>query len=396
MSLATGSALALPAPDGSVASYDPGPAPQLPASDSRPPASRAAFAAAHVVADPLATGDPLTAPAIDWEATIAFRRHLWAHGLGVADAMDTAQRGGPLGWELAAQLIRRSAAEARATGGRLACGAATDQLEPGAPTTPDRIRDAYLEQCELIESEGATPVLMASRHLAAAARGPAEYAEVYGAVLSQVTQPVILHWLGAAFDPALSGYWGAAEPEGALDTVAGLIADHAPRVDGIKVSLLDTSLEVELRRRLPDGVRVYTGDDFNYPELIRGDGERASDALLGIFDPIAPVAAAALRALDGGDPDRYDALLAPTVPLARHMFSAPTAHYKVGVVFIAYLNGHQRHFRVLGGLEGARSIVHLAELFRLAEAAGALEDPERAASRFHPVLAAAGVEQPNR
>ena len=394
MSVATRTTLALPAGDGSVESYAPGPAPVLPAPDGRPIRSRACFAAAHVVADPLATGDPGVRPAVDWDATLAFRRHLWSYGLGVADAMDTAQRGGALGWPLARELIRRSAAEARAAGGRLACGAATDQLDPDAPASLEEIRDAYLEQCELIEGEGATVVVMASRQLAAAAGGSGDYRRVYDAVLERARRPVILHWLGEAFDPALAGYWGCADPVDSIDVVADLIADHRGRVDGIKVSLLDAGLEVALRRRLPDGVRLYTGDDFNFPELIRGDAHGASDALLGVFDAIAPVAAAALRALDEGDPERFDRLLAPTVPLARHMFAPPTAHYKVGVVMLAYLNGHQDHFRMLGGLEGARSIAHLADVMRLADAAGALADPERAARRFRPVLQLAGVDQP--
>jgi Protein of unknown function (DUF993) len=393
VSVATQSGLMLPQADGSLAAYSPGPAPDLPAPDGRPPRTRTCLAAAHVVADASATGDPVAEPAVDWEATMAFRRYLWSYGFGVADAMDTAQRGGALGWPLTRELIRRSAAESRATGGRLACGASTDQLEPGAHASLEEIRDAYLEQCELIESEGATVALMASRHLAAAARGPDDYRAVYDPVLERLREPAILHWLGAVFDPALAGYWGAADPADALDAVARLIADHAARIDGVKVSLLDAGLELALRERLPDGVRLYTGDDFNFPELIRGDARGASDALLGVFDAIAPVAAAALRALDDGDLDRYDRLLAPTIPLARHMFAAPTGHYKVGVVLVAYLNGHQRHFRMLGGMESARSIVHLAEVLRLADAAGVLADPERAAHRFRPLLELAGVDQ---
>ena len=394
MSAASGARLNLPAADGSLTRWSPGPAPELPGPDGRPPRTRACLAAAHVVADPAAPGDPVAEPAVDWEATMAFRRHLWSYGLGVADALDTAQRGGALGWPLARELILRSAAESRSSGGLLACGAATDQLEPGAPASLDRIRDAYLEQCELIEAEGATVVLMASRHLAAAANGPADYRAVYDAVLERSRAPVILHWLGAAFDPALAGYWGAEDPAHALDAVVGLLIDHTERVDGIKVSLLDASLEIALRERLPESVRVYTGDDFNFPDLIRGDARGTSDALLGVFDAIAPIAAAALRALDDGDPEGFDRLLAPTVPLARQMFAAPTAHYKVGVVLLAYLNGHQDHFRMLGGLEGARSITHLADVVRLADAAGALADPERAAGRFRPVLQLAGVDQP--
>ena len=393
MTVATGAQLILPAADRTLARYSPGPAPELPAPDGRPPRTRTCFAAVHVVADPAVAADPVAEPAVDWDATMAYRRHLWSYGFGVADAMDTAQRGGALSWPLVRELIRRSAAESRATGGRLACGAGTDQLDDRPGSSLAQIRDAYIEQCELIEAEGATVALMASRQLAAAAGAPGDYRKVYDAVLERAGDPVILHWLGAAFDPALAGYWGAEDPADAVDLVASLIADHAERVEGVKVSLLEARLEVELRERLPRGVRLYTGDDFNFPELIRGDERGASDALLGIFDPIAPVAAAALRALDDSDLDRYDRLLAPTVPLSREIFATPTGHYKVGVVLIAYLNGHQNHFRMLGGLEGARSIVHLSEVFRLADAAGVLADPERAARRFRPVLEVAGVGQ---
>jgi hypothetical protein len=391
--VAAPSALILPLANGSLARYEPGPAPELPDPDPHPARSRVAFAAAHVVADPCAPGDPVAEPRLDWDETMAYRRHLWSHGLGVADAMDTAQRGGGLDWPAARELIRRSAAEARSVGGRLACGASTDQLDPRTPASLPRIRDAYREQRELIEAEGATVVLMASRQLAAAADGPRDYRAVYDAVLEGASRPVILHWLGEAFDPALAGYWGAGDPAAAVEPLGALIADHAERIDGIKVSLLDARVERELRHRLPEGVRLYTGDDFNFMELIRGDAEGASDALLGIFDAIAPLAAAALRALDSGEPDRYEEILRPTVPLARHIFGAPTAHYKTGLVFLAYLNGHQRHFRMLGGEEGARSIVHLAELFRIADRAGLLVDPELAATRFRPLLALAGVDQ---
>ena len=394
MSLATGRELIVPEADGSLVRYSPEAAPVTPDPDRRPARTRTCFAAAHVVADPSATGDPLTEPALDWDATMAYRRHLWSYGLGVADAIDTAQRGGALTWPLARELIRRSAAEARTGGGRLACGAGTDQLDPRTGISLGRIRDAYVEQCELIEAEGATAVVMASRELAAAASGPGDYRAVYDAVLQRAHRPVILHWLGAVFDPALAGYWGAEDPADALDSVVGLIADHPERIEGIKVSLLDAGLEVALRERLPAGVRLYSGDDFNFAELIRGDDQGHSDALLGVFDPIAPVAAAALRALDDGDLERYDRLLEPTVPLARRMFAAPTGRYKVGVVFLAYLNGHQSHFRMLGGMEGARTIVHLGEVFRLAAEAGVLTDPERAARRFRPLLELAGVDQP--
>ncbi|HEY8466349.1 MAG TPA: dihydrodipicolinate synthase family protein [Solirubrobacterales bacterium] len=394
MAITAAQQLALPTADGGVERYVPGAAPELPAPTGKPPRTRVAIAAAHVVCDPLAPGDPIAEPAIDWDATLAYRRHLWSYGLGVAEAMDTSQRGGALTWPLAQELIKRSAAEATAVGGRLVCGAATDQLDPAAPAPLEEITAAYLEQCTLIEGVGATPVVMCSRHLARTARGAEDYRRVYDEVLGEASGPVMLHWLGEVFDPALRGYWGAVDPAEAIDAVADLIAAHAERVDGIKVSLLDDELERELRDRLPDGVRVYTGDDFNYPTLIRGDERGHSDALLGIFDAIAPVAAAALGALDAGDLERYDELFAPTVPLARHIFAAPTGSYKAGVVLLAYLNGHQSHFRMLGGMESARSALHYAELFRLADRAGVLADPERAAARMRPVLELAGIEQP--
>jgi hypothetical protein len=337
-----------------------------------------------VVADPLAGGDPSGPAQLDWEATLAFRRHLWAHGLRVAEAMDTAQRGMGLDWATTQELIRRSVAEAHAVGGQLACGAGTDQLVRGSL---DEVRAAYEEQLAFVEGEGAPAILMASRALAAAASGPDDYREVYGSLLAQASEPVILHWLGDMFDPRLAGYWGSGDLDAAADVVVDIIAGAPGKVDGIKVSLLDASREVALRERLPEGVRMYTGDDFNYPELIRG----GSDALLGIFDAIAPVAAAAMRALDDEDLDRYDALLGPTVPLSRHIFAAPTPYYKTGVVFLAFLNGHQQHFRMVGGLESGRSVLHLAELFVLADRAGLLRDPELASDRMRHVLALAGV-----
>jgi hypothetical protein len=303
--------------------------------------------------------------------------------------MDTAQRGMGLDWAATRELIRRSVAEAHAVGGRLACGAGTDQVAVRASL--DEIRAAYEEQCAFIEGEGAPVILMASRALAAAASGPDDYRELYRAILSQLERPAVLHWLGEAFDPALAGYWGGADLDAATDVVLGVIEDNRDKVDGIKISLLDDAREVALRRRLPDGVRMYTGDDFNYPSLIRGDAHGHSDALLGIFDAIAPVAAAALHALDDGDSERYDALLAPTVALSRHIFAPPTYYYKTGVVFLAYLNGHQDHFRMVGGLESARSVVHLAELFALADQAGLLRDPDLAAARMRLVLALAGA-----
>jgi len=352
--------------------------------------SRVAYAAAHVVADPLADNTPGAPAQLDWEATLAFRRHLWAHGLGVADAMDTAQRGMGLDWPTTRELIRRSGAEAKAAGGRLVCGAGTDHLPPG-PASLDQIVAAYVEQCAVVEDAGAGVVLMASRQLAASARGPADYATVYERVLAQVSGKVVLHWLGPMFDPGLDGYWGSASLDEATVAFIQIIKEHADRIDGLKMSLLDARREIDVRRQLPPGVRCYTGDDYNYPELILGDDSGHSDALLGIFDAIAPVAAAAIRALDAGDRVGYDRLLTPTVPLSRHVFETPTFHYKTGVVFLAWLCGHQDHFVMVGGMQSARSVVHLSKLFMLADGAGLLPDPELAARRMRQLLDVAGV-----
>jgi hypothetical protein len=382
-------ALRLPRPDGRLEPYAPG-EPAAFAARPSPPTSRVAFAAAHVVADPLAC-EPDGPAVLDWEATMAFRRHLWAHGLGVAEAMDTAQRGMGLDWPAARELIRQTAAEARATGGRLACGASTDHAEPASLRTPADVRAAYEEQCAFVEGEGAQAIVMASRALAAIATEPDDYREVYGAVLAGLDRPAILHWLGEPFDPALAGYWGATSLDDAADVLISIIAEHADKVDGVKVSLLDDRREIELRRRLPDGVRLYTGDDFNYPSLIAGDEAGHSDALLGVFDAIAPAAAAALHALDDGDAAAYHEILDPTVPLARRLFEAPTSRYKTGIVLLAYLNGHQDHFRMVGGLESMRSVVHLADLFVLADRAGLLRDPALAVARMGEVLALSGV-----
>ncbi|GAA4840663.1 dihydrodipicolinate synthase family protein [Kitasatospora terrestris] len=356
----------------------------------RPPTSRTAFAAAHVVADPLGANAPGAPAVVDWDATLAFRHHLWALGLGVADAMDTAQRGMGLDWAATRELITRSGAEARAVGGRLACGVGTDQLT-GPASGLDRVLGAYREQLAVVQAAGAQPILMASRALAATARGPEDYLRVYGELIAEAERPVVLHWLGEMFDPALAGYWGSADLDLATDTVLTLIKDHAERIDGIKVSLLDADREVALRRALPAGVRLYTGDDFHYPELIRGDELGYSDALLGVFDPIAGVAAAALHALDAGELERYEELFAPTLPLARHLFAAPTFHYKTGIVFLAWLAGHQEHFTMVAGAQSGRSVPHLVELFRLADAAGVLPDPELAVDRMRKYLALAGV-----
>nr|WP_233512324.1 DUF993 family protein [Micromonospora deserti] len=353
---------------------------------------RVAYAAAHVVADPRAENVPGAPAAVDWDATLAFRRYLWSHGFGVAEAMDTAQRGMGLDYPTARELVRRSAAAARAEGGAICAGVATDQL-PAGPATLEEIRKAYAEQLADVQDAGARPVLMCSRHLAAAARSADDYLDVYGRLIDDADGPVVLHWLGPAFDPALAGYWGDPDPARAADTVVALIAAHAGKVDGIKLSLLDEDFEVALRRRLPAGVRLYTGDDFNYPALIRGDDQGHSDALLGVLAAIAPPAAAALRALDAGDPGTYDRLLAPTLPLARHLFGAPTFYYKTGIVFLAWLAGHQDHFTMVGGLQSGRSPAHLARLLRLADAAGLLPDAELAAHRARAYLITAGVAQ---
>ena len=361
-----------------------------------PPASRTVLAAAHVVADPLADPHSGTA-ALDWDATLAFRRHLWSHGLGVAEAMDTAQRGMGLDWPVAAELIERSAAEARASGGRIACGVSTDQLPgtgqlSGGPQL-DRVRGAYEEQFAVVEKAGAQAVIMASRTLAATARGPEDYADLYGQLLRQAADPVVLHWLGPMFDPALQGYWGSDDLDAASETFLRIIEEHPGKVDGVKVSLLDAEREVSLRRRLPDGVRCYTGDDFNYPELIAGDEHGFSHALLGIFDPLAPLAAEAVRLLDDGDTEGFRAALDPTVALSRHLFEAPTRFYKTGVVLLAWLAGHQDHFVMPGGLQSARSLPHLSRAYELADGLGLFPDPGLAQARIRRLLAVHGVHR---
>ncbi|MEU5612589.1 dihydrodipicolinate synthase family protein [Streptomyces sparsogenes] len=386
--------LHLPAADGSTRPYRPRTEPAAFASGGAPLASRTVFSAAHVVADPYADVTPDSPAAVDWDATLAFRRHLWSHGLGVAEAMDTAQRGMGLDWAGAAELIRRSAAEAKTVGGRIACGVGTDQLaatEIGYPYSLDQVRAAYEEQLEVVETAGAQAVLMASRALTAVAKGPEDYLEVYGHLLRQAAEPVVLHWLGPMFDPALEGYWGSTDLDAATRTFLDVIAAHPDKVDGIKVSLLDARREVALRRLLPDGVRCYTGDDFNYPELIAGDDHGFSHALLGIFDPLGPLAAEAVRRLDTGDTAAFRALLDPTVELSRHLFQAPTRFYKTGVVFLAWLAGHQSHFTMVGGLQSARSLPHLARAYELADGLGLFPDPALAESRMKTLLTVYGV-----
>jgi hypothetical protein len=361
-----------------------------------PPSCRRVYAAAHVAAASVAGGPRGVVPpeagtagggsgaAIDWEATMRFRDHLWAHGFGVAEAMDTAQRGMGLSWAQARELIARSADRA---GGALACGVGTDQLADGARCRIIDIIRAYADQLAFVQSTGASVILMASRALAANARGARDYLEVYGELLRQAERPVILHWLGAAFDPALRGYWGAADFDGAADTVLELIERAGGMVDGVKLSVLDAGREVALRRRLPAGVRLYTGDDFHYAELIRGDAAGHSDALLGAFAAITAPAAAALAALDRGDLAGYDAAMGPTVRLSRRIFEPPTFNYKVGVAFLAWLNGLQPHFGMLGGLQRQRPLRHLIRVFELAAGARALTDPDLAAERMSKLLA---------
>lgn len=355
--------------------------------------SRIAYSAAHVVADPNADIDPWLETAIDWDATIAYRRHLWSLGMGVAEAMDTAQRGMGLDWPTSLELIRRSVEAADDFGGDalIACGAGTDHIAPDPDLTLDQVIAAYEEQCTAVEAAGGRIILMASRALAACAKSPDDYGTVYDRILGQVKEPVIIHWLGEMFDPALEGYWGHGDHNEAMDICLEVIKDNADKVDGIKVSLLDDEKEIAMRRRLPAGVRMYTGDDFNYPDLIAGDEEGYSDALLGIFDAIAPAASAALGAMARQDLAAYHDLLAPTVPLSRHIFKAPTRFYKTGVVFMAYLNGHQDHFTMVGGQESTRSALHLAELFRLADVAGLLADPDLACRSAARVMAVHGI-----
>ncbi|MBS0428928.1 MAG: dihydrodipicolinate synthase family protein [Proteobacteria bacterium] len=361
--------------------------------------NRIAYSAAHVVADPLAVVDPWLTAAVDWDATIAYRRHLWSLGLGVAEAMDTAQRGMGLDWSTSLELIRRSLDAAKDVPGALvASGCGTDHLDIDAVTSVDDVIRGYEEQMAAIEALGGKLIVMASRALARVAKSPADYERVYDRVLRQAKQPVVLHWLGDMFDPALQGYWGTADLDAAMDTALGIIAAHPDKVDGIKISLLDKDKEIAMRRRLAPGVRMYTGDDFNYAELIAGDGHGSepthgkSDALLGIFDAIAPAASAALGELAQGNVERFHAILGPTVPLSRHIFRAPTRFYKTGVVFMAWLNGHQSHFTMVGGQQSTRSLQHLAELFRLADAADLLEQPELAVQRMKTLLAMHGVD----
>jgi len=382
--------IALPTPEGRIEHYRLSGSPI--SGVTAPRFSRVAYAAAHVVADPLAMSDPWSKPVVDWERTMAFRHHLWSLGFRIAEAMDTSQRGMGFDWASAKELIRRSIAESKTVeGADLASGAGTDQLAAGEARSLDDVVRAYEEQFAFIEGQGGKAIMMASRALAALARSADDYERVYDRLLGQASNKVILHWLGDMFDPALTGYWGSEAFEPALETVLAIIERHKDKVEGIKISLLDAAYEVELRRRLPDGLMMFTGDDFNYAELIAGDGKRHSHALLGIFDAIAPVANAALVALAAGNENEFHRLMEPTVPLSRIIFEAPTQYYKAGVVFMAWLNGHQDHFAMVGGMQSARSIVHYGEIFRLADQAGLLAKPDLAVQRMRALCQTAGV-----
>jgi hypothetical protein len=394
----SGTVLHLPQADGSTAAYelgDPGPW-QKP---SGPLTARIAYAAAHVVPVAWADNTPGAPAVLDWDTTLAYRHELWSYGLGVADAMDTAQRGMGLDWSATQELIKRSGVEAASVGGALACGAGTDQLDlaelPEGRAGLDRVLEAYREQIALVSGAGAKVILMASRALAQVARTPEDYVGVYATLLAEVTEPVIMHWLGPMFDPALAGYWGSADVPAATDTFLALIRDHAAKVDGVKVSLLDAAHETSLRAelaKLANRVRLYTGDDFNYPELIDGDGTHYSDALLGIFAAIYPAASTALQSYDAGRNAEGRVILDSTRDLGRHLFAAPTFYYKTGVAFLSWLNGRQAAFSMVGGLQAGRSLPHLVEAFRLADRAGLLLDPELAARRMRLLLAVNGVD----
>lgn len=384
------STLRLPAGPGELVQYTVGPGKSFPVASKIE--SRKAYAAAHVVADPLAENGWGVRAAIDWETTLRFREHLWSLGFGVAEAMDTAQRGMGLDWNATKDLIRRSTAAAIAGKHEVVCGAGTDQLPSEQSHRLAEIAEAYREQCGWIEECGGKIVVMASRALAATARSFDDYGEIYSAIIRACRDRILLHWLGPMFDPLLNGYWGADNLDDATENLLSLLFEFADRIEGIKVSLLDKGRELALREKLPAGMKLFTGDDFSYPELIVGSETHFSHALLGIFDGIAPAASAAFGALDRGSRDEFLEILEPTVPLAQHIFQKPTYYYKTGLVFLAYLNGWQTHFRMVGGLESARSMLHLSRLFVLADQAGLLSDPELAVERMRVFLKLGGVD----
>ena len=381
----------LPKSDGTFENYQLGEASNFPIPE-KPLQSRVVFSAAHVVADPFADINPTLETAIDWDATLEYRHHLWRYGLGVAEAMDTAQRGMGLTWTTAQGLIKKSVAEAKSVGGLIACGAGTDHLDLTRDLTLADVENAYSEQAAFVENCSGQVILMASRALAKCAKTPDDYTRIYNSILRQVRQPVIIHWLGEMFDPQLANYWGTSDLDEATKICLAIINENAAKIDGIKISLLSAEREIEMRRLLPETVKMFTGDDFNYPELIKGDERGFSHALLGIFDAIAPQASAAIQCLDAGNPAEYERIFAPTIALSRHIFKSPTFFYKTGIVFLAYLNGHQTHFKMVGGQENARSAIHLSELFRLADQAKVFANPESAALRMKNYLSLAGVE----
>jgi hypothetical protein len=354
--------------------------------------NRIAYSAAHVVADPLRSGEVNQPAALDWARTIEYRRYLIGQGLGIAEAMDTAQRGMGLTWDTALELVQRTMQETRDLPDALiASGCGTDHLPAHQATSCDDVVRAYALQIEAIQRTGSRVILMASRALARVARHRDDYLRVYREVLAMCETPVILHWLGDMFDPELKGYWGSDNLDDAADACLAVIGENAHKIDGIKISLLDDAREIAFRRRLPEGVKMYTGDDFNYPSLIEGDEYGYSHALLGIFDAIAPAASQALAALAVGDIARYALLLEPTVALSRHIFRAPTQYYKTGIVFLAYLNGFQPHFFMLGGHHGMRAPLYLADVFRLADKARLLRDPNLAIERTRLVMQTFGL-----
>lgn len=355
------------------------------------PFNRVVYAAAHVVADPFSNNDPMLRSAIDWPSTLKFRSHLLDLGFGIAEAMDTSQRGMGLDWPNALELIRQSLAHAGPKAHLIASGCGTDHLAPQDAKSIDDVIRAYLEQLHAIQKLGGRIILMASRALVRSAKSPDDYVKVYSRVLAEADHPVVLHWLGDMFDPALKGYWGSSDFSATLETALHVISANEAKVDGIKISLLDDAKEVEMRRRLPASVKMYTGDDFNYPALIAGDSQGYSHALLGIFDAIAPVASQALQALASGDSETYNNLMAPTVPLSRLIFRSPTQYYKTGIVFLAWLNGHQEHFIMINGAQSTRPLPYFTECFKLADQAGLLRDPDVAVSRMKKLLAVYGA-----
>lgn len=380
--------IALPDANGRLADYTLSGTP-IAASRLGRDAARTVYSAAHVVADPFTANDPSGRATIDWQKTLDFRHYLHGLGLGIAEAMDTAQRGMGLDWPGALELIRRTREDL--PDALVANGCGTDHLNPADARSPDDVIRAYLEQVDAIQALDARLILMASRALARVAKGPGDYVRVYEKVLSGCDRPVVLHWLGEMFDPQLAGYWGATRFEEALETALEVIHRNVAKVDGIKISLLDKEKEILMRRRLPAGVKMFTGDDFNYPELIAGDAQGYSHALLGIFDPLAPAAAHAVHLLGQGDVAGFRSVLDPTVPLARLIFRAPTQYYKTGVVFLAWLNGFQDHFIMLNGAQAMRPLPYFTEVFRQADGCGLLRDPELAVKRMKNLLALYGA-----